>query len=221
MANHDLDDNEQFPDIEVHIPDGLVGPVKDGIPYIAGYTIYTELRGRRPTKWVILQNINTEKFPEGILAKFCDEDQEPYLLTDETADVVLHWVTYKGYTDQNGNITLDTKGITEITYSFLRNDLEEYDGIDDGPDPLSEFEGFYIITKDDGSHPVIYDVTIKGEMAEDESQANHYVAVFSDATIKTIDWQPGEFNWIERGIGVTSHSLSVGVLIERHFGPKE
>ena len=103
-------------------------------------------------------------------------------------------------------------------------DENEEWNIDEGyfkPNPLQEFHAFYIITKENGAEPEQYHVTIKGEMPESPSQVGYYTAIYSDGSTKTIDWQPGGVGWIERGIGKTAHSLSIGALVEKHFGPDE
>ena len=94
--------------------------------------------------------------------------------------------------------------------------------LDDGyfeQDPVREFHAFYIVTKEDGSEPQEFNVTIKGEKPVPPSQIGFYTVLYSDGSIKTIDWLPGGVGWIERGLGKTAHSLSIGTLIEEYFGP--
>ena len=111
----------------------------------------------------------------------------------------------------------------EINREYEADEDEEIflDEGDDYVEPLKEFHSFYVITKQDGSAPEQYNVTIKGEMPEEGSQIGYYNVIYSDGSTKVIDWQPGGVGWIERGIGKTAHSMSIGSLIEKHFGPDE
>ena len=210
-------DNQEFPSeasLTIHLQDNLTGLPPEGIPFTAGYTYPGD-----STTFIILQSasLNGRRV---IFGKYREENEEAYEISSETADFEVTCDEISGYPQMSEYDSPEVLAASSIIGHLLdKDEMRLID--DDGPNPLEEFEAFYVIAKDDETEPEIYEVTIKGEPSDETSATGYYTVVYSDTSVKTIDWQQEKPHWVERGIGVTAHSLSVGVLIERHFGPKE